>query len=669
MSPSRHSTRKTYTEAELAGLFATYFGDKLSQSQLDSLVTVVASAHANRNERRKRSHFFQRWRARFELLARRLGRHPAQWRSRIGLQQRIMAYVILGLVLIFGSVAFVGLQSIQQATALVYQQRLTLAYTISSTLMSDFRQVDGDAREEQFGLASPDAAERTQATNRLLSHFNHVDPFRFFSVTGLWVLSADGDVLAAAGSPMPPMDTINTDMFLAGDFQVVPPFDPTDRNAFGAIVGHLSGNVLVVVHAQAANSTRDFQPAPDALQGVDGYHLEVVGRDGRVALGIGNDERPGDMSYHFPMIQPLMGRREAATILHQPGAGDTFEPHVMAVVPVSGTAFYLVLEQPADVALALPIQLEHWLVVLTLIGFLAALALAWITTRHVVRPTQQLTAAALRMAGGDLESPVRITAEDEVGRLARSLESMRQQLRSAYQQLAGANRVLEAQVRERTAQLSRVLQKIISAQEDERARLARELHDETAQTLGALTIALDRARDELDGAHPQTVEQLAEARVMAASLLEETRRIILDLRPLALDDLGLAPAIRWYAESHLDEQGIKTVVEVDQPTRRLPKHVEVSVFRVVQEAANNIVKHARARHVRIRLICRERLAKVVVADDGQGFDTASAPPARSVGLAGMQERVRLLNGCMRIRSQPGKGTTIAVQIPIVEEGS
>lgn len=159
---------------------------------------------------------------------------------------------------------------------------------------------------------------------------------------------------------------------------------------------------------------------------------------------------------------------------------------------------------------------------------------------------------------------------------------------------------------------------------------------------------------------------------MATRLLEETRRLILDLRPMALDDLGLAPAIRWYAETHLEDQGVETRVEVDQPTRRLPKHVEVSVFRVAQEAVNNIIKHAHARHARIRLVFRERAARVVVSDDGQGFEPAMTlghnGAATSVGLAGMQERVRLLNGRLRIRSQPGRGTTVAVDIPIVQDG-
>jgi signal transduction histidine kinase len=156
-------------------------------------------------------------------------------------------------------------------------------------------------------------------------------------------------------------------------------------------------------------------------------------------------------------------------------------------------------------------------------------------------------------------------------------------------------------------------------------------------------------------------------------LLEETRRLILDLRPMALDDLGLAPAIRWYAETHLEEHGVEVSVEVDQPIQRLPKHVEVSVFRIIQEAVNNIVKHAHARHAHIRLVVRDRLAKVAISDDGEGFEVAPISgrdtPFRSVGLAGMQERVRLLNGHLRIRSGPGRGTSIAVQIPLLHEGT
>ncbi len=607
-----------------------------------------------------------------------------------------MLYVTLGLVLIFTSVAIVGVKSIQQATALVYQERLTRADTIASMLTGDFRHVAGDVREERSELGSLDAVQRAQAANRLLDHLAQTDSFSFFSATGIWVMGSDGRLLAAAGSPLAEAgvgDGLAAQSASLADssFQLLPPVEPGDPNAFGVIVNRLGSpdspdSLLVIVHAEAANMKHAYVPGANAsamddaagppgqpADPVAGYHLEVVGPDGRVALGIGADEHPGALSYHFPIIQRLADPRQGVSLLHQPAPGNSFEPHIMSVVPLPASPNYLVLEQAVDVALALPNQLEQWLVLLTVVGFLAALVAAWITTGRVVRPTRELTAAARRMAQGDLESPIGISAQDEVGRLAQSLESMRRQLRVAYQQLEDANLVLESQVRERTAELTELLEKIISAQEDERARLARELHDETAQTLGALTIALDRARDELAGARPRTAEQLAEARTMAARLMEETRRLILDLRPMALDELGLAPAIRWYAETHLDEQGVEASVEVDQPTRRLPKHIEVSVFRIIQEAVNNIVKHAHARHARIRLVFRDWVAKVVVSDDGQGFEPAEmagrTAPVRSVGLAGMQERVRLLNGHLRIRSNPGRGTTITVEIPIAHEGS
>jgi len=605
-----------------------------------------------------------------------------------------MLYVTLGLLLIFASVAVVGLKSIQQATALVYQERLTRADTIASILTGDFRHVAGDVRDEGSDLSRLGPVQRTQAANRLLDHLAQTDTFSFFSATGIWVMGTDGRLLAAAGTP-PSEPGVGARLaaqsasLADASFQLLPPVEPGDPNAFGIIVTRLGSpaspdSLLVIVHAEAANTRHAYLPGANAsalddtaaLPGqpdlVAAYHLEVVGLDGRVALGIGADEHPGALSYHFPVIQQLADARQGVSLLHQPSAGNSFEPHIMSVVPLPASPYYLVLEQAVDVALALPNQLEQWLVLLTVVGFLAALVAAWITTGRVVRPTRELTAAARRMAQGDLESPIRISAQDEVGRLAQSLESMRRQLRVAYEQLEGANLVLEAQVRERTAQLTELLEKIISAQEDERARLARELHDETAQTLGALTIALDRARDELAGARPRTAEQLSQARGMVGRLLEETRRLILDLRPMALDDLGLAPAIRWYAETHLEEQGVEASVEVDQPTRRLPKHIEVSVFRIVQEAVNNIGKHAHARHARIRLVFRDWAAKVVVSDDGQGFEpaemTGRTAPVRSVGLAGMQERVRLLNGHLRIRSNPGRGTTISVEIPIAHEG-
>ena len=258
-----------------------------------------------------------------------------------------------------------------------------------------------------------------------------------------------------------------------------------------------------------------------------------------------------------------------------------------------------------------------------------------------------------------------------MGDLAESLDTMRRKRMAAYQELESVNKGLESQVRERTARLEEVLRKIISAQEEERYRLARELHDETAQTIGALSISLDRARDGLEEEDDtDALKHLLEAKTIATRLLEETRRLILDLRPQALDDLGLGPAIRWYAEIHLEELGVAVTVEIE-PVSRMPEHIEVSLFRVIQEAINNIGKHTNAKHAHIRLARQDSKVSVMISDDGKGFNAdrvmESSVHGNNVGLLGMQERVRLLNGSIQIHSQEGAGTEISIDIPILEE--
>ena len=609
-----------------------------------------------------------------------------------------MLYVTVGLVIMFSAFAFLGLQSIQRATQLVFDERLATTYTTAGIFERDFLHVARDVKESSPQLLAPYENERDIAAIGLLAHLANTDPFPFFQVTGVWVLSPQGTLLAQAGSPKATADNITNGITQAmaglGDnaFLVLPAIDkPGAAIPLGTVVTRIASHegattALVAVHTVSLNSLRPYVPSSysntdlgraTAPGGVGNahttYHLEVMDANGITILGVGPDERPGELSYHFRVMRGLMAEGKAATLLHKPGQGEAFEQHVMAAVPLPSSPFYIVLEQPVDVALALPMELRNTLVLLTSLGFIATLIVAWITTRHVVKPTEELTAAALRMAGGDLESPVDVSAQDEVGRLAESLDAMRQKLRSAYHEVEIANTELERQVKERTARLEEVLGKIISAQEEERSRLARELHDETAQTLGALSIVLDRARDGLHRDDVEALEHISAAKAIDTRLLEETRRLILDLRPQALDDLGLGPAIRWYLETHLETVGVEASANVQERRQRLPRHQEVALFRVVQEAVNNIAKHANAKHAWVSMAFQDSIATLVVRDDGKGFNPAviltPGRPANSVGLLGMQERVRLLNGRLVVRSEEGKGTEIRVEIPIVEEAT
>jgi len=618
---------------------------------------------------------------------------------RLGLQRRIMLYVAVGLVLLFGVLAFVGLASIDEATQLVYQERLATAHTTAGILERDLATV---AVEAKMTADSPyTSGDTASVASHLFAYFAEADEFAFFRVSGIWVFDRSGTLLSAAGLPAPPPRADLAGRTVVSSLASLPAKDHTTLRPLGDVPGQFpfvavavrvadGAGGTIVVHSVSLNRRQAYVPAVHGRSSVaeaaqlsaasEAYHLEVVDPDGIAVLGIGEDERPGEPSAHFSVIRTLMEERGAAALLHEPAAGQTFEPHVMAVVPLGASPFYVVLEQPVDVALALPLQLRQRLLVLTALGFLATLGVAWVTTRHVVKPTEQLTVAAQRMARGNLTSPIVVDAEDEIATLVDSLETMRQRLQAAYAEAEQTNRELEERVAERTARLGRLLRTTITAQEEERYRLARELHDETAQTLAALSIALDRARDSMDepspmadrarpvrNGTPPALERIQEARRIAERLLAETRRLILGLRPALLDDLGLVPAIRWHCENAFEERSVDVSIEADTLEQRLPAPVEVALFRIVQEAVNNAHRHADPRHVWVRLSREDGGVRVAVRDDGHGFDVARAfasnGASSSVGLLGMQERVAVLNGKMEIHSARD-GTEVLVEVPM-----
>jgi signal transduction histidine kinase len=611
---------------------------------------------------------------------------------RLGLQRRIMLYVTLGLTAMFGTLAFLGLGAIDEATRLVFQERLSTAYTTAGIIERDFGRIATDVQETSRELSAPTGSggSRLRAAG-LLEHFARANPYPFFEVSGIWLLDPAGHVVDTAGVPAAAdaLDGVAASLVATHPepHAVLRPIAAVPGAfAFATVLVRISGvsPSIALVYTTSVNSSADFIPASygrdsagilPAPQGgaAESYHLEVVDPDGLAVLGVGSDEVPGQPSRHYPAIRNLVATGSAAALLHEPGPKDQFEPHVMAVVPLADSPFYVVLEQPVDVALALPFRLREQLLLAILVGFLAALIVAWITTRHVVKPTEQLTVAAERMAGGDLASPIKVAAQDEIAKLAESLEAMRQRLRAAYQAVEDTNKELELRVKERTERLGHVLRQTISAQEDERRRLARELHDETAQTIAALSIALDRARDGLVGAGPEAISQIGQAKELSSRLLAETRRLILGLRPTLLDDMGLLPAIRWCAESYLGDKGIAVTVEAAVPAQRLPAHIEVALFRVVQEAIANVARHSRATHVDVRLTNHEGQVAVTVADDGVGFDVArvlaQTGPTESVGLLGMQERARLLGGRLEIESRDGGGTLVRVDVPVTDEAA
>ena len=206
------------------------------------------------------------------------------------------------------------------------------------------------------------------------------------------------------------------------------------------------------------------------------------------------------------------------------------------------------------------------------------------------------------------------------------------------------------------------LRRVLEGQELERRRLARELHDETGQALTSILLGL-RAVD--DAAAPEDVTgALANLRELVVATLQDVRALAVQLRPKALDDFGLVAALERLTETFSEASGVRVDLEARLGEARLPTEVETTLYRIVQEALTNVVKHAGASNVSILLVRRDGAATLVVEDDGRGFDVDAARREDGLGLVGMRERVALHDGRLTLESTPTGGTTLVVEVPL-----
>ena len=216
--------------------------------------------------------------------------------------------------------------------------------------------------------------------------------------------------------------------------------------------------------------------------------------------------------------------------------------------------------------------------------------------------------------------------------------------------------------RERSQRLARQL---LQAQELERRKLARELHDEIGQALTAVKLNLEALESRLHGKHSKA---LVESLTIVDTALQQVRGLSLDLRPAILDDLGLAAALRWYVDRHAQRAGIAMEFSNESPEKRSSILLETTCFRVAQEALTNVLRHAKAKRVSVRILQVDDALNLYIEDDGIGFDMEQARQkavgGSSLGLLGMQERVLLAGGRLDVISAPGRGTAIHVCLPL-----
>ena len=288
------------------------------------------------------------------------------------------------------------------------------------------------------------------------------------------------------------------------------------------------------------------------------------------------------------------------------------------------------------------------LVVFVTIGWLVSVALNFVVLQIAFRPLMDLGRVMKRVQAGERTLRASLTGVDpEADQLARTFNTM-------LEAIDEANRARASQ--------------IIKAQEQERKRIARELHDETSQVLTSLLISLAVLEESITTQEAR--DRITETRQLAHQTLRAIRNLSIDLRPSALDDLGLLPALRWYVKEYQQ----KTNIEVEFHTsgfkdrQRLPPEMETALYRIVQESLTNVAKHAQAHKVTIMLREEADAVNATITDDGRGFDVEELEKTgdkdRGLGLVGMQERALLLDGTATVESSHAHGTVVNVSIPL-----
>jgi signal transduction histidine kinase len=269
----------------------------------------------------------------------------------------------------------------------------------------------------------------------------------------------------------------------------------------------------------------------------------------------------------------------------------------------------------------------------------------------LTQPIYHLVRAAERVARGDFQARARAPSADELGQLGTAFNRMTESL-VRYR----------AEVEEKEKARLALLDMLVQAQEDERKKIARELHDQLGQSLAALLLFIESGIPASDVPEKTRAELVGRLRELSA----EVHRLAWGMRPSILDDYGIDKALARYVAEMAAASGVAIDYQYSSGPglERLPDRTEIALYRIVQEAVTNIVSHSRAGHASIVVLHRPRGVTLVIEDDGRGFDVEEAMRGRRLGLTGMRERASLLGGECTIRSRPGEGATIRVMIPL-----
>ncbi len=602
------------------------------------------------------------------------------------MQKRIIVSILLSISLILISLGIVSYYHIEKSIERSYEERLDEARIIALS-------IDHILEENLTRLYDISLSDKIDLTDRTwLSETEALKEAYHYSLfsDGVFLLDRMGGVLLTYPLRedwsinllgVPPVSKVITEMrpVISSIFTM----EPARRKVIFALVPlrDRRGEIVGAAGGLIDPTTHHFSRILASITSEQRMNIDLVDSHGIVIAS----NRPASILTgidHNRFLSKLIADRASARTTchrcHEPDAGGRQRKTVDLLVftPLSLAPWGVALRMPKDLVYAPSSALQRGFVLLGVVALGAAFVLALGMSWSIVKPVQQLIRASDRIARGDLAAPVAIESTDEIRTLSTHFDEMRTKLADSMENVQRQNLALEQRVQERTRQLlekqvinETLLRKLITSQEDERKRIARELHDESLQTLAAVLMNIEMCR-----LHPEliTPEKVAMMKDTVSQVISEMTTVIQNLRPTVLDDLGFEAALLWLVDRNLREKGVRCSMNLNGLQEdRLSPELQITLFRIFQEATMNVARHGEARNVYIHARSGGETFTMSIEDDGKGFDTGSVfehmMTGRGLGILGMQERAAQVNGTLTVCSVPGQGTTLLCTVPLPRE--
>lgn len=607
------------------------------------------------------------------------------------MQKKILVTILLTVVVISVSLGIISYIAIKESIDHSLQHKLELAEIVANNvehLLSDSISRLYDISLSGFiDLSDGDWSKERDALKKAYDYSIFSDGLFILDRAGNMVfsyprnLTNQGSILAL---PMVSM-VINEGKPYISDIYTI---EQTHKKLIYILVPlkNQDGLTVGVAGGEIDPSVQGFAEIIKSFPAEKNTYIEIIDSHGfviasNIAKRMFKDQSAGHSRFLTKMIKEKKSLITKCHRCHESGTAEASETRrsvdMMAYAPLETTPWGVVMLQPEkDILQPIELMQRNFIIVGVLfIGIALITALGM--SRGIVKPVHALINATKKIAGGDLSKSINVGGSDEIRTLSSSFETMRVKLADSVNALHRYNAELEAKVLARTKQINdnrahikNLLKSVITSQEEERKRIARDFHDVIMQNLAATLIKIDLCRK-----YPEniSVEHIDAVRNIIEKNIDEVSRIIKNLRPSILDDLGLEASLYWLIDQHLESKAIRCYLNISRDIGRLnfDPQTEIELFRIMQEAVMNIARHSMAEAVFVVMEIRNRQLQVEIEDDGYGFDPQEVnrrhDASSGLGLMGMKERASLMNWKVNICSSPGSGTRVSLKVPLEDE--